>query len=160
MIIVIMGVAGSGKTTVGSLLAQDLGWDFFDADDFHSQENREKMSRRIPLTDEDRSMWLIALRDLIKLQIKNERQTVLACSALKKSYRELLGINDRVRFVHLKGAYQLIEARLRERAGHFMSAEMLASQFEILEDPPDALTIEITKTPQEIADIIRKGFNL
>ena len=160
MIIVIMGVAGTGKTTVGSLLAQDLGWDFFDADDFHSQENREKMSRRIPLTDEDRSTWLTALRDLIKLQIKNERQTVLACSALKKSYRELLGINDQVRFVHLKGTYQLIETRLRERAGHFMSAEMLASQFEILEDPPDALTIEITKTPQEIAEIIRKGFNL
>ena len=160
MIIIVMGVAGSGKTTVGSLLALDLGWDFFDGDDFHSEANRAKMAREIPLTDEDRSTWLDALRDLISENVRNDRSIVLACSALKKSYRELLGVNEQVRFVHLQGSYEQIERRLRKRKGHFMSANMLTSQFETLEEPRDALSVDISKTPQELVAIIRKGLNL
>ncbi len=160
MIIIVMGVAGSGKTTIGSLLALDLGWDFFDGDDFHSEANRAKMARGIPLTDEDRSMWLNALRDLISENVRNDRSIVLACSALKKSYRELLGVNERVRFVHLQGSYEQIESRLRKRKGHFMPANMLTSQFETLEEPRDALSVDISKTPQELVAIIRKGLNL
>ncbi len=160
MVIIVMGVAGSGKTTIGSLLALELGWDFYDGDDFHSASNRAKMSQRIPLTDEDRSTWLASLRDLISQNVRIERSIVLACSALKKSYRDVLNFNEEVRFVHLQGSYEQIEARLRERTGHFMSAEMLASQFEILEEAPDALGIDISNTPQEIVAIIRKGFNL
>ncbi len=160
MIIIIMGVAGSGKTTVGSLLGRELGWEFYDGDDFHSEANRAKMSQKIPLTDEDRSTWLSALRDLISHNVRNDRSIVLACSALKESYRNMLKVAGRVRFVHLKGTYSQIESRLRERKGHFMSAEMLASQFDTLEEPQDVLTIDISKTPQEIAAIIRKGLNL
>ena len=160
MVIIVMGVAGSGKTTIGSLLALELGWDFYDGDDFHSESNRAKMAQRIPLTDEDRSTWLASLRDLISQNLRENRSIVLACSALKKSYRGVLNFNEEVRFVHLQGSYEQIEARLRERTGHFMSAEMLASQFEILEEAPDALGIDISNTPQEIVAIIRKGFNL
>ena len=160
MVILVMGVAGSGKTTIGSLLALELGWDFYDGDDFHSESNRAKMSQRIPLTDEDRSTWLASLRDLISQNLRENRSIVLACSALKKSYRGVLNFSEEVRFVHLQGSYEQIEARLRERTGHFMSAEMLASQFEILEEAPDALGIDISNTPQEIVAIIRKGFNL
>ncbi len=160
MVIIVMGVAGSGKTTIGSLLALELGWDFYDGDDFHSASNRAKMAQRIPLTDEDRSTWLASLRDLISQNLRENRSIVLACSALKKSYRDAINFNEEVRFAHLQGSYEQIEARLRERTGHFMSAEMLASQFEILEETPDALGIDISNTPQEIVAIIRKGFNL
>ena len=159
MIIVVMGVAGSGKTTVGALLALELGWDFYDGDDFHSDANRAKMSQRIPLNDEDRSTWLAALRNLINQNLSENRSIVLACSALKESYRHMLKVNEQVHFVHLQGSYQQIEERLRGRTGHFMSAEMLASQFDILEMPEDALSINISNTPQEIVAIICKGLN-
>lgn len=118
------------------------------------------MARGISLTDEDRSTWLNALRDLISENVRNDRSIVLACSALKKSYRELLGVNERVRFVHLQGSYEQIESRLRKRKGHFMPANMLTSQFETLEEPRDALSVDISKTPQELVAIIRKGLNL
>ena len=155
-----MGVAGCGKSTIGSMLAHELGWDFYDADDFHSESNRIKMAQNIPLTDEDRAGWLDSLRSLIGQNIQNEKSIVLACSALKKSYRDILIINNQVKFVYLRGTYEQIEARLLQRSGHFMSAKMLASQFDILEEPQDALTIDITHTPQEIISIIRKGLVL
>ena len=155
-----MGVAGCGKSTIGSMLAHELGWDFYDADDFHSESNRIKMAKNIPLTDEDRAGWLDSLRSLIGQNIQNGKPIVLACSALKKSYRDILMINEQVEFIYLRGTYEQIEARLLQRSGHFMSAKMLASQFDILEEPQDALTIDITHTPQEIISIIRKGLAL
>ena len=158
--IIIMGVAGCGKSTIGAMLAHELGWDFYDADDFHSESNRIKMAQNIPLTDEDRADWLDSLRSLIGQNIQNERSIVLACSALKKSYRDTLMINDQVEFIYLRGTYEQIEARLLQRSGHFMSAKMLASQFDILEEPQDAVTIDITHTPQEIISVIRKGLAL
>ena len=159
-IIIIMGVAGCGKSTIGAMLAHELGWDFYDADDFHSESNRIKMAQNIPLTDEDRAGWLDSLRSLIGQNIQNEKPIVLACSALKKSYRDILMINEQVEFIYLRGTYEQIEARLLQRSGHFMSAKMLASQFDILEEPQDAVTIDITHTPQEIISVIRKGLAL
>ena len=155
-----MGVAGCGKSTIGTMLAHELDWDFYDADDLHSESNRLKMAKNIPLTDEDRAGWLDSLQSLIAQNIQNEKPIVLACSALKKSYRDILIINDQVEFIYLRGTYEQIEIRLLQRSGHFMSAKMLASQFDILEEPQDALTIEITHTPQEIISAIRKGLAL
>ncbi len=159
-IIIIMGVAGCGKSTIGSMLAHELGWDFYDADDLHSESNRMKMAQNIPLTDEDRAGWLDSLRSLIGQNIQLKKPIVLACSALKKSYRDILMINEQVKFIYLRGTYEQIEARLLQRSGHFMSAKMLASQFDILEEPQDALIIDITHTPQEIISAIRKGLAL
>jgi gluconokinase len=157
MIFIIMGVAGSGKTTIGSMLAHELGWEFYDGDDFHSESNRAKMSQNIPLTDEDRAEWLMSLRKLIEENNRFENSIVLACSALKNDYRDVLIIKEQVKFIYLRGTYEQIETRLLQRSSHFMSATMLASQFDILEEPQDALIIDITHTPQEIISIIRKG---
>ena len=160
MIIIVMGVAGSGKTTIGFLLARELGWKFYDADDFHSESNRAKMSQGIALTDEDRASWLLSLKKLIAQNIRQDTQTILACSALKNSYRNTLEVNERVKFVYLQGTYEQIKTRLNNRAGHYMSANMLDSQFDTLEEPHNALTIDIARTPQEIISIIYKGLNL
>lgn len=148
-----MGVVGSGKTTVGSLLAQKLGWRFADADDFHSAANIEKIRHGIALDDSDRAPWLAALRDAI-LRWSSERQSaVLACSALKRKYREELQVED-VRFVYLKGDFELIQQRLRTRTGHFASDSILKSQFQDLEKPDDAITVEIDKSPDAIVSEI------
>ena len=155
-----MGVAGSGKTTIGSLLADELNWKFYDADDFHSESNRAKMSLGIALTDADRAGWLITLKELIAENIQQNIPAVLACSALKDSYRNTLKVDQQVKFIYLKGTYEQIKIRLNKRTGHFMSAGMLDSQFHTLEEPQNVLTIDITHTPQEIISIIRKGFNL
>ena len=160
MMIVIMGVAGSGKTTIGSLLAKELDWSFYDADDFHSESNRIKMSQGIALTDEDRADWLASLRKLIEENLQENKSAVLACSALKNTYRSKLQVNEHVKFVYLQGSYEQIKTRLQNRPGHFMSAGMLDSQFEILEEPENALIVYITNSPQDILTIIRKGFNL
>jgi gluconokinase len=160
MIIIIMGVAGSGKTTIGSLLADELGWAFYDADDFHSEANRAKMSQGIALTDEDRAGWLLSLKDLIVQNIQQNTSAVLACSALKNSYRETLKVNERVKFIYLRGTYEQIKARLINRSGHYMSAGMLESQFQTLEEPQDILTIDISNSPQDIVTLIRKGLDL
>jgi carbohydrate kinase (thermoresistant glucokinase family) len=160
MIIIIMGVAGSGKTTIGSLLARELGWNLFDADDFHPESNRAKMSQGIALTDEDRAGWLITLKELIAQTIQQNASAILACSALKNSFRDILKVNEQVKFIYLQGTYEQIKKRLNDRTGHFMSAGMLDSQFQTLEEPQNALTIDIGHTPQEIISIIRKGFNL
>jgi gluconokinase len=160
MIIIIMGVAGSGKTTIGSLLAKELGWQFYDADDFHSEANRTKMLQGIALTDEDRASWLLSLKDLIVQNIQQNRQAVLACSALKNSYRDMLKVNEQVKFVYLQGTYEQIKTRLNNRTGHYMSAGMLDSQFQTLEEPQDIFTIDITNTPQDILILIHEGLNL
>lgn len=157
MIVVIMGVSGSGKTTIGSLLANSLGWKFYDADDFHSQDNRDKMSQGIPLTDQDRSTWLASLRKLIQESINSTTSLVLACSALKEAYRSRLNVDGQVKFVYLKGTYSKIESRLKNRTGHFMPIKLLKSQFEALEEPVDALAIDINHSTEEIIQLILKG---
>ncbi len=133
-----MGVTGSGKTTVGTLLAAQLGWEFADADQFHPAANVEKMARGIALTDADREPWLRALHDAIVQWLADGKNVVLACSALKRSYREKLGIGGEVRLVYLKGSYDLIAARLRERHGHFATEAILAGQFAALQEPDEA----------------------
>ena len=157
MIIIVMGVSGSGKSTVGSRLADELGWEFYDADDFHNEANRSKMSHGIPLTDDDRTAWLASLRELIQKNINSATPIVLACSALKESYRAILNVDEQVRFVYLKGSYAEIESRLKNREGHFMPVKLLASQFETLEEPANALHVKVTHTLEEIIQIIRKG---
>lgn len=155
MVIVLMGVSGSGKTTVGRGLARALGWKFYDGDDFHPRSNVEKMARGVALTDEDRAPWLDALRDIIESCLARGEDAVLACSALKRSYRARLLFDERVRLVYLKGDYQLIEERLETRRGHFMKPEMLDSQFAALEEPRRGLTVDASTTPEKIIETIR-----
>ena len=151
-----MGVVGAGKSTVGSLLAQRLGWQFADADDFHPAANVEKIRRGIPLDDSDRAPWLAALRNVMLHWNSQGQNAVLACSALKRKYRDVLRV-DGVNFVYLKGDCELIQRRLRARHGHFASDSILKSQFEDLEKPTDAITVEIDKTPEAIvSEIIDK----
>ena len=155
MIIVIMGVSGSGKTTVGRKLAAALRWDFSDADEFHSPANVEKMKSGVPLTDEDREPWLRSISDAIERWKRDEPGHVLACSALKKRYREALGRNDPdIRFIYLHGGFELISERLKSRKSHFFNPALLRSQFEALEDPEDALVVDVSKEPQEIVSRI------
>ncbi|HEY4688526.1 MAG TPA: gluconokinase [Anaerolineae bacterium] len=154
MIIIVMGVSGSGKTTVGRLLAQRLGWPFYDGDDFHPAANIAKMRSGIPLTDEDRANWLTTLADLLRSLIADGRSAVLACSALRRAYRDQLRVaSTAVQFVYLKGSYDLIVERMSSRSTHYMKPNMLASQFAALEEPRgDALTVDITLPPEEIVD--------
>jgi gluconokinase len=156
MVIVLMGVAASGKTTVGHMLAEDLGWTFYDADDFHSQANVEKMSRGTPLDDEDRRPWLETLRELIKECLSLGRDAVLACSALKESYREHLLIDERVKVAYLEAEPALIRERLTERSDHFMKARMLDSQFAALEEPEDSTHYDASRPPVELVREIRE----
>lgn len=158
--IIVMGVSGSGKTTIGSLLASQLGWEFFDADDFHPSQNREKMAQGIPLTDEDRASWLGALHELLKERVESKRPCVLACSALKQKYRNTLAAHETVRFAYLHGSYDQIETRLKRRKGHYMPVQLLQSQFEALEEPQGAVIVDISNPPAKIVDIIRKGLEL
>ena len=149
--IVVMGVSGVGKTSVGSALAARLGWPFYDADDFHPEENVAKMARGEPLDDADRAPWLERLRRLIAEHLQGERSGVLACSALKERYRDTLAAAGAgVAFVFLQGSAELIERRMLERSGHYMKAGLLASQFEALEEPEGALTVEVTASVDEI----------
>ncbi len=149
-----MGVTGSGKTTVGELLAARLGWEFADADTFHPAANVEKMSRGIPLDEADRAPWLAALRAKIIEWTAAGRNVVLACSALKRSYRQELLIGPEVKLVYLKGSYELIARRLRARHGHFAGEKILASQFADLEEPEDAIMVSVDATPEEIVEEI------
>lgn len=156
MVVIVMGVAGSGKTTVGQALAKRLGWEFVDADDFHPPSNVEKMQNGVPLTDSDRRPWLISLRKLIEHRLKESRATVLACSALKSHYRKLLASeHEECRFVFLKGDYQLFKERLQEREGHFMKAHLLTSQFAALEEPSHAIIVDADQPPSAIVEEVR-----
>lgn len=160
MVIVLMGVSGSGKTTVGRGLADELGWKFYDGDDFHPRSNVEKMARGVPLNDEDRAPWLDSLRELIESCLARGEDAVLACSALKRSYRERLLIDARVRLVYLKGDYELLEDRLEGRHGHFMKPEMLDSQLAALEEPRRGLTVDVSPPPEKIIETIRSRLGL
>ena len=156
MIIVVMGVTGAGKTTVGRLLAQELGWEFADGDDFHPAANVERMRRGVALSDDDRRSWLEKLREELSWRDAEERSLVLACSALKKNYRTILAVSEAVKFVYLKGEPAQIAERLRTRRGHFADEKILMAQFADLEEPENAVVADIAATPQEIVSRIRK----
>jgi gluconokinase len=160
MIVIVMGVVGAGKTTIGQLLAQQVGWPFADADDFHPAANVEKMRHGIALSDDDRRPWLESLRTAIAGWIGEGKNAVLACSALKRAYRRELEVGPEVRFVYLKGSAALIAERLRARHGHFTGEQILASQFADLEEPEHALTVEIGPTPHQIVAQIQEGLGL
>src|SRR3954447_10852460 len=153
MIVIICGVSGAGKTTVGKLLANELGWHFYEADDFHSRANIEKMHRGVPLTDQDRRSWLDRLREQIKRSLAAGENAVLACSALKQAYRDDLRVSNEVKFVLLRGDFAVVEKQLRSRPGHFMNPDLLQSQFDDLEEARSdehILTVELGGTPEEI----------
>jgi len=159
MVVIIWGVSGAGKTTIGELLAQELHWKFYDADDFHPQVNIDKMERGEPLTDEDRQPWLQSLREAITRSLAANENAVLACSALKRKYRELLRVNGDVKFVFLHGSRARIADQLKQRRGHFIDPALLASQFADLEEPEsseDMLTIELKGEPEELVEQIRQ----
>jgi gluconokinase len=160
MFVAVMGVTGSGKTTVGSLLAKRLGWEFADADDFHSAANKDKMHRGIPLTDADRMPWLAAIHEKLARTDAEHRSLVLGCSALKQSYRDQLFRDLQVRLVYLKGSYELIDHRLHDRKGHFADDKILAAQFADLQEPWDAVTVDISGAPAQIVDEICRALNL
>jgi gluconokinase len=150
-IFLIMGVSGCGKSAVGKALAQQLGWDFYDGDDFHQRENIAKMAGGIPLSDEDRALWLATLHEFISSCLDTNHSTVLACSALKERYRqELLEDNAGVQIVYIKGSIHLLRERMALRNGHYMKPAMLQSQFEALEEPADALVVDAALTIDEI----------
>jgi gluconokinase len=157
MIVMVMGVAGAGKTTIGSLLARQLGWEFVDADSFHSAANIEKIRQGIPLNDADRGPWLTAIHDAMARWIGERRNVVLACSALKQSYRDQLGAGPEIKLVYLRGSRELIHQRLESRHGHFATERLLSSQFAILEEPEEALTVDVSSSPEEmVAEIERQ----
>jgi len=159
--VLLMGVAGSGKTTIGLKLAALLGWGFRDADDFHPRENVAKMSAGIPLTDADRAPWLAAIRAHLAATLTGGESTVVTCSALKAAYRDAaIPAIGPVKLVHLTGDFSLILERMNARQGHFMKPEMLASQFATLEAPAQALTINIAQTPDEIVMEITRALQL
>ena len=161
-VILLMGVSGCGKTSVGEALASRLGCPFYDGDDFHPPENKEKMSRGNPLDDEDRLPWLRELKKLIRTHLARNERAVVACSALKKGYRDLLrNGNPGLAFVYLRGEYRLILERMRQRKDHFMKTEMLRSQFDVLEEPGDeeALTPDILMDTDHIVESIIEQFS-
>lgn len=156
-----MGVSGSGKTTIGQLLAETLHWQFSDADSFHSPENIEKMRHGIPLNDLDRMPWLLAMQEAMKKWLAENQNVVLACSALKASYRQYLLIgNEGVKLVYLKGTFELIRHRLQERHHHFMSEKLLKSQFDTLEEPSEAISIDISQSQAQIVQNIRTALGI
>ena len=156
MIVLLMGVTGAGKTTVGSLLAQQMGWVFADADSFHPAANVEKMRHAIPLTDADRVPWLEAIHQQMVHWKAANTNGVITCSALKQSYREQLLRGLAVKLVYLKGSYALIAGRVSHRVGHFAPAQLVASQFQDLEEPEDVLVVEVDQSPEEIVAEIRR----
>jgi gluconokinase len=161
MVVILMGVSGAGKSTIGEMLASQLGWRFYDADDLHPDANKRKMSHAIPLTDKDRRPWLAAVRALVARCLAEGVSAVIACSALKQSYRELLAVDPAaVKFVYLRGDRALITERMAARRAHFMSAELLQSQFDTLEEPRDGITVDIAAKPEEIVASIRRQLGL
>ena len=155
MVVLLMGVSGAGKTTVGTLLALELGWEFADADDYHSAANVEKMRNGIPLTDADRAPWLSSLRGVIEAWIVSSKSGVLACSALKAEYRQRLVVGLEVRVVYLKADRGLLRERLLGRRGHYMKESMLESQIATLEEPQDAFVVDAGLPAEDVVREIR-----
>jgi gluconokinase len=159
MIVIVMGVTGTGKTTIGTLLAKREGWHYAEGDDYHSEVNKAKMHAGIPLSDEDRAPWLATLHEVLLGWYQKGESGVLACSALKQTYRDTLAAGvDRAayRFVWLKVSREIIAERLSHRAGHYMNPALLDSQFATLEPPADALVVSAEGTPDETVDLILK----
>jgi gluconokinase len=156
MVVIVMGVTGAGKTTIGRALATSLGWEFHDGDDLHTEASKRKMHHGAALDDSDRAPWLSALRKLIQAILSEARNGVVACSALKRSYRKEMVVDpNSVKVVFLKGSKQVIAERLRYRAGHFMNPALLQSQFDTLEEPRDAIVIDVSLAPEAIVNAIR-----
>lgn len=155
MVYVMMGVSGCGKTTIGQLLADRLNIPFYDADNFHTQSNIDKMSSGVPLNDDDRKPWLNQLSERIT-EWNQSGGAVLACSALKKVYRDMLGSNNdnELTFIYLKGTKKTINDRLKNRDSHYMPPELLDSQFQDLEEPQNSITVKIDQKPEAILDEI------
>ena len=161
MVVILMGVTGSGKTVIGELLGRILGWKFYDGDDFHPRANVEKMAAGIPLMDEDRFPWLRLLADKIDGWIDKGENAILACSALKTVYRDILMADkSKVRIVHLKGSIELISQRLETRVHRYMPTSLLESQFETLEEPHNALVVDVATTPEAIVQEIRQKLGI
>ncbi|MDB6167738.1 MAG: carbohydrate kinase, thermoresistant glucokinase family [Verrucomicrobia bacterium] len=161
MVIVLMGVAGSGKTTLGRRLAEELGWSFADADRFHPAANISKMSAGLPLDDDDRAPWLAAIRSYIQHQLASGGNAVVTCSALKERYRQALGAaQPGVKLVYLKGSREVLWSRISARSGHFMKSDMLDGQLAALEEPADALVVGIAAAPDPIVAEIRRSLDL
>lgn len=161
MIIILMGVTGCGKTTIGKQLAHELNWRFYDGDDFHPAANVEKMRSGIPLTDADRDPWLAILQNLIRDKLQTNQSAILACSALKQKYRDRLQVDPQnVRIVFLQGDFDTIARRLSARTNHYMDPNLLTSQFEALEEPNDALVVNIAATPEAISSRIKSELQL
>jgi len=160
VIAIIMGTTGAGKTTIGTMLAAQLNWQFTDADTFHPPANIEKMSHGTPLNDADRAPWLEAMRKAILEWIGAGKNVVLACSALKRAYRDELRPGPEVRIIYLKGDYALFAERIHHRHGHFAGEGILAGQFADLEEPADAITIDAAQLPEQIVAEIRKRLAL
>ena len=160
LVVILMGVSGVGKTTIGRLLAESFGADFQEGDAFHSPPNLAKMSRGDPLNDDDRGPWLAALVVAIDAWIADNRRVVLACSALKQRYREILmGPRREVRLVYLKGSRKMVESRLKDRKEHFMPVSLLASQYAVLEEPRGELTLDAAMAPTDIVECIRRALD-
>ena len=152
MIVLVMGVAGSGKTTIGRMLASRLGWVYLEADDFHSAANKEKMHRGEHLTEADRLPWLRAMHAELQKQSASGKNVVLACSALNEEYRRVLMDGLSVKLVYLRGSKELIASRLRHRTGHFAGEAILDDQFAVLEEPRDAIVVDIAEEPERIVE--------
>lgn len=161
MTIIVLGPMGCGKTTIGRMLAEELGWNFADADDYHPEVNKKKMGQGVPLNDNDREPWLSILRDLITEHQNQDFGLILACSALKKKYRSQLGIDQiLVHSVYLQGSFALLEQRISARSHEFMSQGLLQSQLDTLEAPVTGLTVDIADTPEQICQNIIKNLPL
>lgn len=161
MIVIVMGVTGAGKTTVGRALAEALEWEFHDADELHSEESKRKMHRGIALDDADRAPWLSAIRKLIQGMLTEGRSGVVACSALKQSYRDEIVVDpDSVKVVYLKGSKEVIAERLRGRVGHFMNPDLLQSQIDTLEEPRDAMVVDISSAPEAVVSEIKSRLGI
>ncbi|MFM5892163.1 MAG: gluconokinase [Dolichospermum sp.] len=152
-----MGVSGAGKTTIGKLLAELLNWEFRDADNFHKLANIKKMQMGISLNDDDRMPWLEDLQVAIRNWLQENKNVVLACSALKTSYRQMLIIDSRIQLVYLQGSFDVIENRLKARTNHFMTEKLLRSQFNDLEEPEDCICVDVSQAPEVIVEKIKRA---